>query len=133
MTCRHSKGDPSCSSHPDFNSYTSNYIYRSEPVTPDSENYEILDAWTFQTFMVMKVRYPNCAACAYEGTKVMVYQNVTWLDVVKWKKIDPHFRDPKKVKVSREAPSPIARFPGDQSGWEQAKRYVELILAVGTK
>jgi hypothetical protein len=73
--------------------------------------------------MVMKVKYPNCSICAYEGNKVMVFLNTKALDVLKWKKIDPHFRDLKLKNTTREAPSPAARFPASDEGWQDAVSY----------
>lgn len=72
---------------------------------------------------MMKVKYPNCRNCAYEGCKVMVFLNVTEAQVLRWKKIDPHFRDPKKAMSTSESPSPAARFPGSAEGWADAQSY----------
>ena len=71
--------------------------------------------------LVMKVKYPNCALCAYEGQKVMVFLNVTEAQVLKWRRIDPHFRATKALP--QEAPSPAARFPASQEGWRDALDY----------
>jgi hypothetical protein len=71
----------------------------------------------------MKVLYPNCSKCAYEGNKVMVFLNVNEVDVLRWRKIDPHFRDPKTSRSSKEAPPPAARFPASKEGWADALAY----------
>lgn len=98
-------------------------------ITPDASNYEIQEVSEVGTHLVLKVKYPNCASCAYEGNKVMVFLNVKAIDAMKWKKIDPHFRAPPKVGssypniTSREAPSPAARFPGSADGWADAIAY----------
>lgn len=130
MTCKHDKDDVSCTSHPD--NYE-NQRYRDElaaqqaaklvvrdsmPATPDSEKYSIEEAVPVGKNLVLKVLYPNCKRCAYEGNKVMVYLGVTPVQALKWKKIDPHFRGP--VRNDKEAPSPAARFPASPEGWKDA-------------
>jgi hypothetical protein len=69
---------------------------------------------------VLKVKYPNCSSCAFEGTKVMVFAGATIKQAIKWRKIDPHFRDPSALRAADEAPSPAARFPGNNVGWQDA-------------
>ena len=88
--------------------------------TPDSKKFDVLDAAEVGRYLVMKVQYPNCSACEYEGIKVMVFEDRKVLDVVRWREIDPHFRkaDPKAAQT--KAPSPIARFPGTSEGWREA-------------
>ncbi len=73
--------------------------------------------------LVVKVLYPNCELCAYEGRKVLVFLNTSTLDALKWKKIDPHFRPPNPGKSHTEAPSPAARFPDTNEGWVDALTY----------
>ncbi len=113
MTCRHQHGDPNCSSHP------------KEPKTPDSYKYTIEDVEQIGEHLVLKVKYPNCNNCSYEGNKVIVFLNCSTKDALKWKKIDPHFRDPKLDlgKTKTEAPSPAARFPANPEGWCDAIAY----------
>lgn len=113
MTCRHMPGDPSCSSSRSY----------QEPAKPDSENYHVEDVQTVGTHLVMKVRYPNCSRCSYEGVKVMVWLDVSLIDAIRWRKIDPHFRDPKKSRLPTEAPGPSARFPASPEGWRDAILY----------
>lgn len=132
MTCRHSDGDISCSSHPS-NVEARQYSFEEEKrkklikdgTTPDSSNYEILDIVQVGAHLVMKVLYPNCVKCAYEGVKIMVILNTSPLDALKWKKIDPHFRQPPSTKSIKEAPPPAARFPNSKDGWEDAMIYAE--------
>jgi hypothetical protein len=52
----------------------------------------------------------------------MVFLNVSELDALKWKEIDPHFRD-EKHRLATAAPSPAARFPGSDEGWLDAYAY----------
>jgi hypothetical protein len=112
MTCRHSYGDPNCSS------------YKAPPPTPDASKFEVLDYQQKGSHVVLKVKYPNCDKCSYEGTKVLVFLNVSALDVMKWRTIDPHFRSSKPYSQT-EAPSPVARFPASEEGWEDALQYAE--------
>ena len=123
MTCRHSAGDPNCSSNNPYKYST------PEPVTPDATKYDVLDVAEISDYLILKVKYPNCSRCAFEGTKIMVFEKMTVLKAFKWKKIDPHFRDPKKTHFNeREAPSPIARFPGNDIGWTHAQKFVRMLL-----
>lgn len=114
MVCRHQPGDPNCSS--------TRRAYASTPVTPDSRNYEIEEVERIGLHLVMKVRYPNCSQCSYEGNKVMVFLNVSEKDVLRWREIDPHFRD-NETSFPGKAPSPAARFPPSKEGWADAVSY----------
>lgn len=119
MTCKHSANDPNCGS------------YRpSEPKTPDSSNYEVVDIIENSGYLILKAKYPNCDSCAFEGTKIMVFEKVSLLKAFKWKTIDPHFRDPNRntYLAEREAPSPVARFPGNDIGWTNAQKFVKMLL-----
>ncbi len=138
MTCRHGPGDTSCSSHPD-NIRAREYEYAEDrrkkeenekvklakelySLTPDSHKYEIVDAVRVGNHLVLKVQYPNCSKCSYEGNKVMVFLNVSEMQVLKWKVIDPHFRAP-NTSLPKESPGPNARFPASKEGWEDALAY----------
>lgn len=122
MTCRHRPGDPDCSSHP-------SNAYRSDPAptTPDKSNFVVEEIEEVGPHLVMKVRYPNCVRCSYEGNKVMVFLNVRTIDAIRWKIIDPHFRDRRDGRAAKSAiaPSPAARFPGDPEGWVDALEYAQ--------
>lgn len=143
MTCRHEHGDPTCSSYPDQIKHARQLLDGTAPEfakarklldkdnlrrglppeTPDSRNYSIEDIEQVGPHIVVKVLYPNCAKCSYEGRKVMVFLDVRALDVAKWKTIDPHFRDPQKKLAAGEAPPPAARFPASAEGWADAMAY----------
>ena len=114
MVCRHKAGDPEC---------TSRSYYQSQDNSPKADQYEIVDIARVNNHVILKVLYPNCANCSYEGNKVMVFLNVTEVDILKWKKIDPHFR-PNKPDP-KEAPSPAARFPASKEGWQDAIDYAK--------
>lgn len=89
-------------------------------LTPDASNFYVQEAEQVGNNLVMKVAYPSCKKCEYEGSKVMVFVNFSATDALKWRKIDPHFR--KEFKVG-EAPSPVARFPSTDDGWNDAITY----------
>lgn len=134
MTCRHSPGDPNCSSSPEgarraaaesirhAEEQARKKIAEFEAITPDASKYDIEAVERVGPHLVAKVRYPNCARCSYEGVKVMVFLTVSEVDVIRWRKIDPHFRAPKKQEP-REAPPPAARFPATDEGWSDALAY----------
>ncbi len=89
--------------------------------------YNILEAREVGNHLVMKVLYPNCKNCEYDGTKVMVFSNRTAVDALRWTRIDPHFRkmNPTRAKDIHNAPSPTARFPNTPEGWEAALRLAQ--------
>ncbi len=150
MTCRHRAGDTSCSSHPDNierRAYEAEQERRNEETrkrdkerqeqmskTPDKKEYTIVDAAVVGKHLVIKVLYPNCAKCSYEGNKVIVFLNTTTLDALKWREIDPHFRElaPSAIWADdfigpdkHSAPPPAARFPASPEGWADAISYAE--------
>jgi hypothetical protein len=102
-------------------------------MTPDKQKYEIEEVQQVGPHLVMKVKYPNCSSCAYEGNKVMVFLNCSPLDAMRWREIDPHFRAPVKspgaptshsiTEAKKKAPSPAARFPASAEGWTDAITY----------
>lgn len=102
-------------------------------------NYTIERACRVGDHLVMQVRYPNCEHRAYEGLKTLVFLGVSETQALRWKSIDPHFRGPSQTqqavvkghailldvhqREATEAPSPAARFPGDEAGWTDALAY----------
>lgn len=116
MTCRHSSGDPHCSKNQPA------YTEPEKPATPDAARYEIVDVQRVGAHLVLKVKYPNCFACSYEGHKVMVFANATESSVLKWRNIDPHFRNDNHLDPTK-APGPAARFPASDVGWADALAY----------
>lgn len=137
MTCRHGAGDMDCSSHPrniEIRQQEAAEKKRKkrerDALTPDADNYEIQDfrrvGSGHRQHIVMKVRYPNCKLCAHEGVKIMVFPTMTEMQMLHLKRIDPHFRPPYEHE-KHEAPSPIARFPGNSEGWKHAIAFAESI------
>lgn len=118
MTCRHAAGDPNCSSSAAYQLRQAQK-YRAQ-TTPDVEKYEIVRVERAGPHLVLEVLYPNCSKCSYEGRKVMVFLSVPEVDVLRWRKIDPHFRAPDKARNPKEAPGPVARFPASEEGWRDA-------------
>lgn len=139
MTCRHESGDPECSSHPNnvrqraYDEYAAKEAAKkareeaarkeAEALTPDKANYEIVDVFRINNHLVLKVLYPNCKKCSYEGNKILVFLMVSESEVIRWRVIDPHFRDPTAPRKASEAPPPAARFPASAEGWEDACAY----------
>lgn len=125
MTCRHGPGDLNCSSTIRANEEKEKKREAKWKAanTPDANNYEVVDAEPVGPHLVMRVRYPNCAKCAFEGEKVLVFFDTGIADALKWKTIDPHFRDPIVTRPKTWAPSPAARFPASRDGWADAVSY----------
>jgi hypothetical protein len=94
-----------------------------DAMTPDASRYEIVEVLPVGPSLVLKVRFPSCTACAFEGTKVLVYLLTSPVDALKWRKLDPHFRIDPKGRPASEAPSPSARFPASPDGWADAVAY----------
>lgn len=57
--------------------------------------------------------------------EILVYDDCTLKDVLKWRNIDHHFRD-REPENNKEAPSPIAQFPASERGWTLAKAFALL-------
>lgn len=132
MTCRHEKGDPACGQYArdaaradreqaqrDREKLQADIYAR----TPDADKYQIIQVHRCGEHLVLKVRYPNCAKCAYEGTKVMVFLHVSEAMALSWRRIDPHFREQKNAEMFGGAPPPAARFPASEDGWKDAVHY----------
>lgn len=127
MTCRH-KDPPN---NPDCSSYIPQKVrvqrLRAElekELSPDSSRFEIDDVIAVGPHLVVKAKFPNCAKCAYEGVKVLVYLNTDLKAAIRWRRLDPHFRA-EKPATSTEAPSPSARFPASEGGWQDALAWAQ--------
>lgn len=82
--------------------------------TPNPDVYDVLLAEQVGENLVMIVQYTSCTKCSYDAKKVMVFQDVTLKDAIRWKRIDPHFSDSERPDT--HAPSPCARFPASEAG-----------------
>lgn len=92
-------------------------------MSPDNSKFQVEEIEEVGNFLVMKVLFPNCAKCAYEGNKVMVFEGVKIKDAFKWRKLDPHFRKGALPPPINEAPPPVARFPASAQGWVDAMNF----------
>jgi hypothetical protein len=129
MTCRHANNDPSCTGYKGRVADARSLIAEDDNRngrTPDSARFEVIEAVEVQGTLVLRVLYPNCEKCAYEGHKVLVYPRTSALDALKWRVIDPHFREDSK-RSAIEAPAPAARFPASDKGWRKALAYAAWI------
>ena len=99
MTCRHQAGDRSCSNHPDnirkaaetaaaeSNRAAAKSALRKakkqqrDALTPDANNYEVQEFHRVGKHVVIRVLYPNCTLCAYDGNKVNGYHQAKSLPV----------------------------------------------------
>ncbi len=85
---------------------------RGLPPQPSPYNFKILESLQTGPFLVVRVKYPNCAT--FEGHKILVYEGIDIESLIKQNCIDPHFSESKKIK------HPIARFEPNASGWSNA-------------
>ena len=60
-----------------------------------------------------------------KGKKILVFENITMIDLVNQKLIDPHFF-PAKSKYK----SPIARFEPTDRGWNMAIEFCRAISVI---
>lgn len=90
-------------------------IYLPSRGNPQPDNWEIEDSLEVSEFLVVKIKYLDCKN--YEGMKILVYENMTLLRLIKQKLIDPHFSE------NKEYASPIARFEPTERGWRWAVNF----------
>ena len=94
-------------------------------LTPNPRDYAVEEVEAVGKNLVMRVKFPACEHAGYSGAKVLVFANVTPLDALKWKGIDPHFTGrPAKPGIS---PDPAARFPASASGWTNAIHFARTL------
>lgn len=78
---------------------------------PNPYRFKIMDFEQIGGYVLLRVLYPDCTT--HNGHKVLVYKHNTIDALIKKTCIDPHFLE----NIS----SPIARFPGTDAGWANAK------------
>lgn len=88
---------------------------------PDPFNYKIVQAKEAGRFLILKINYPDCTN--YEGNKILVFRDLTLIDLVNQRIIDPHFFADSKLV------SPIARFVPTDEGWDMAVKLTEVLDA----
>ena len=139
--CRHSKGDPNCSSSAAYHERYQAQAQSSrekdleaqldrlrkdlDAMSPKNDQYEFVDVARVGAHLVGKVKYLSCPKCSFEGVKIMVWLDVAEAMVLRWRIIDPHFRDKTKTGPTSHAPGPDARFPATDAGWADALAYAK--------
>lgn len=83
-------------------------------LNPDPNNWKILQAKEVGKFLILMMEYPNCTN--YEGKKILLFEDITLIDLVNQKQIDPHF-----FPANSNFKSPIARFEPTTRGWYMAE------------
>jgi hypothetical protein len=120
---------------------TSNSNYKIErlekelkELKADITSFSVEDAEEIPPFLLLKVRYKHPGGvkqkgCTFDGLKILVFENVTLKEAIKWRSIDPHFRDADNLSgYPSQAPSPVARFPGTDKGWVCARTFVDAAI-----
>lgn len=121
MTCRHDEDDPRCSKN---QIAAERERLDAQVAALPGTQFEIADLKRVGEHVVVRVRYPSCAGCSFEGVKVMVFLDVAEVDLMRWRRIDPHFHaEPAFPIDTAAAPSPAARFPPTDEGWQDALDY----------
>jgi hypothetical protein len=90
---------------------------------PDPDNWKIVKAKEHGKYLVLMMQYPDCTN--YEGKKILVFEDVTLVDLVNQKQIDPHFF-PANLKVK----SPVARFEPTDRGWIMAEAFCQTMNGI---
>jgi len=93
-------------------------------LTPDSTKWEFEEFIESFGYIIAKVKFEACEHAGYGGMKVLVFKATT-LEAVKWRIMDPHFREKPEGTAKNEAPVPVARFPASAAGWEDARLFVK--------
>lgn len=83
---------------------------------PDPNNWKIVKAEEHGKFLILMMQYPDCTN--YEGKKILVFENVSLINLVNQKLIDPHF-----FPANTQYKSPIARFEPTDRGWAMAVKF----------
>lgn len=130
MVCRHGPNDPSCSNHPDNihrrkaeRDHRASLKKKWQAQTTEANDFEILELKRYKRCILLKVKYPSCKLCSFDGVKILLLPPITEMQLLKLRRIDPHFHD--FTLEDYEAPSPMARFPATQAGWQLAIKVAE--------
>lgn len=130
MTCRHSLYDPACGSYESNLKRLKQDFEAQFGDEKDSTKFVIESYEEIAPYLILKVTYPSCKNCSYEGTKLMVFKDVSLLRVMQWRNIDPHFRET-LPEDKFAAPSPVARFPATEEGMQAARAFVNAMIIPG--
>ena len=90
------------------------------PGNPDPNNYQLVKAEEKNGYLVVMIKYPDCTN--YEGNKILVFKDLTLLQLVNQKLIDPHF-----FPANKKFKSPVARFVPTDEGWNMALALTEVL------
>lgn len=91
-----------------------------EPLpNPNPRHFEVLKVEQIGPHLIAEVRYPDCTN--YEGTKILVFKNMTEIELRSLDSLDPHF-------CKGDHPSPFARFEPTEEGWNAAQTLASRIL-----
>lgn len=88
---------------------------------PDPDNWKIIKAKEYGKYLLLEMHYPDCTN--YEGKKILVFENVSLVDIVNQRQIDPHF-----FPANPKFKSPIARFEPTPRGWTMAEGLIKSLL-----
>lgn len=84
---------------------------------PDPKVFKIVNQEVIGKFLLLQVQYPNCKN--FEGSKILLYRNVSPLDLLVQGELDPHFSNKEKYIA------PVARFIPTGEGWLMAKMFAQ--------
>lgn len=91
---------------------------RTTNQNPDPLNYTLIKSDDVNSYLIVMIKYHGCSN--YEGKKILVYKDISLIDLVNQKSIDPHFSNSKKFH------SPIARFVPTDDGYKMAIKFCEV-------
>ena len=96
-------------------------LERKANPNPDPERFTIFKHLPVGDYLIACIKYHDCTN--YEGTKVLVFEDLTYEKLRSFRSIDPHFSENKKYK------SPIARFVPTNQGWDMARAFCLAMMA----
>lgn len=111
--------------HPSAEASYQSQISALQAKLPNPDKFEVKDVFEYGSYKVLVVHYPGCTN--FKGDKCMVAE-CSMLDLVKAKRIDPHFDDimpSSKIKI-------IARFPPNAEGVAMAKQFAQTLQEKGS-
>ncbi len=89
---------------------------------PNPTRFRIVEVEQFGSALVAMVHYPDCTN--YEGRKILVYADMTPIELLRKSTLDPHF--------TKES-GPVARMEPTPRGWSLAQQLAKVLAAGGEK